>query len=501
MTLFSLMLFYIIIAYVSCSEVNNKKEQTTLNTIVIILDKKKINYDTIFWKNGVQMITQGNPVFSFYPSDYQEKINPIWNITQDTLSFRVSSEWCIVNYRFNPMSYHSFLLFKGDTAFIKHENGIPFLSVSNSITKANDINFDYFKRPRNKFFEGFPIQDIYNQPSYLRYYSIINNLSYETIIKQLKEDLVCELENEKQWLDSLRNNDLVSKQAFDYYVERNHYSLLSIAFENLTKEAMRDILANYNDSLYRKDIFGYYSSYYFRIANSYYVNKIIKYANNTTDYDYKDMYDNLNNDQIISGRLKDIVEWNWTHAIIKQQSVMVGKTYYEKIISSLSDTNLISSLKNEYEAYFNDSVQVSPKMELINQTGDTLSFETVIEQHKGKVIYIDFWASWCEPCLRSMPEAKQLREEYKDKGIVFIYLALNDTKAKWKEAERKHEINYLSESYFIANSKTAQILADLNVSTIPRYLLYNKKGKLVHRNAPDPHGKAIREELNKLLKE
>ena len=44
------------------------------------------------------------------------------------------------------------------------------------------------------------------------------------------------------------------------------------------------------------------------------------------------------------------------------------------------------------------------------------------------------------------------------------------------------------------------MIIDLKVGTIPRYLLFNKKGELVHYNAPGPHGKEIREQLSKLLK-
>ena len=99
------------------------------------------------------------------------------------------------------------------------------------------------------------------------------------------------------------------------------------------------------------------------------------------------------------------------------------------------------------------------------------------------------------------PDARLLRREYQDKDVTFIYLAFNDEENKWKEDEQKLEVDYLSESYFIINSKTARIIADLKVRTIPRYLLYNKKGELVHLNAPNPHGEEIRKQLDKLLKE
>ncbi len=493
--LFFLFLFFSIIGYTSCSEVNNNKKQTTLNSIVIILDSNKINYDTIFWENGAQMITQGSPVFSFFPCDYQEKLNPVWNITQDTLSLLLNSEWCIVKYRYNPMSAHSFLLYKDDTVFINHKNGIPFISVSSNKMKANDINYDYFKRLKTQSIDNYSLQDLYDQGSYLRFYSIINHLSYETIRKELKDDLIRELKNEKIWLDSLKINDLVSEPAFDYYISRNHYNLSTIAFENLTKKEMKEILINYNDSSYIKDVFGFYSSYYLHVANSYYANKEIKYANNTMEYDYKDMYDTLDSNPIISGRLKDMLKWHWLHAIIRQQPINIAKAYYEKTLQALSDTNLTSSLIDSYANFFDDSVMQSVNLELMTQGGDIMSFETILNQNKGKVIYIDFWASWCAPCLHEMPYSIQLSKEYKD--IVFIYIAINDKKDNWLSALQK--AGHSSNSYLILNPQSSSLIKDLQISSIPRYLIYDKEGRLVYANAPSPSSNEIANILEMML--
>ena len=105
----------------------------------------------------------------------------------------------------------------------------------------------------------------------------------------------------------------------------------------------------------------------------------------------------------------------------------------------------------------------------------------MLEKHKGKLIYLDFWASWCAPCVRSMKSAKKLREKYRGKDVVFIYLAYNDKVDKWKSSVKKNKVDYLSECYFIENSKMSKFLVDIKLKTIPRYLLYDKEGKLIHK--------------------
>jgi len=169
------------------------------------------------------------------------------------------------------------------------------------------------------------------------------------------------------------------------------------------------------------------------------------------------------------------------------------KKYCEQYISITDDTSFVNKLLAENKIDFSYSDEVL----LIDRDNNETNLQEVLEKNNGKVIYIDFWASWCLPCLQSMPEAKLLREEYKDKSVVFVYLAFKDEENKWKEVEQKYEVNYLSESYFITNSKTA----DLKVNAIPRYLLYNKKNELIYFNAPGPNGEEIRVKLDELLKE
>jgi thiol-disulfide isomerase/thioredoxin len=118
---------------------------------------------------------------------------------------------------------------------------------------------------------------------------------------------------------------------------------------------------------------------------------------------------------------------------------------------------------------------------------------------KNKVVYIDFWASWCAPCMAEMPSSFELHEKYKKKDVVFLYISIDTDFEKWKMAINKVKLSTLENSFIAVNYPSASFYRELQLKTIPRYLIYDKTGKLVHRNAPSPDSKEIRNEIDKYL--
>jgi thiol-disulfide isomerase/thioredoxin len=74
----------------------------------------------------------------------------------------------------------------------------------------------------------------------------------------------------------------------------------------------------------------------------------------------------------------------------------------------------------------------APEIELPDSTGNIVH----LSDFKGKVVYIDFWGTWCYPCIQEIPDALKLQEKYKDKPVVFLYVALEYNEkniAEWKQ--------------------------------------------------------------------
>lgn len=106
---------------------------------------------------------------------------------------------------------------------------------------------------------------------------------------------------------------------------------------------------------------------------------------------------------------------------------------------------------------------------------------------KGKVVYVDYWASWCGPCRMQMPYSKQLHAMFNEKQlkqIVFLYVSIDADENAWKKAindlgiEGKHGIS--------PGNWNSEIAKYFGINSIPRYMLIDKNGKIVDLNGKRP---------------
>ena len=138
-------------------------------------------------------------------------------------------------------------------------------------------------------------------------------------------------------------------------------------------------------------------------------------------------------------------------------------------------------------------------LQLVSTQSKPITFNQLLEKHRGKVLYIDFWSSDCLPCLKQFEAAKALKTAYKDKELVQIYLSIDSDKKAWLKACQKFDLN--QDSYFVKNKHVSKQLAALNVHYIPHYLIYDKAGKLVNAFAPNPTKRDLRKLLDGYLGE
>jgi thiol-disulfide isomerase/thioredoxin len=179
---------------------------------------------------------------------------------------------------------------------------------------------------------------------------------------------------------------------------------------------------------------------------------------------------------------------------------------YEKNISKNYFKNALNEKYTEIKLQEKNS-EKSYNYEQRNQPIETKLdeiFPAIIEKNKGKVIYIDFWATWCGPCLMEMPFSLNLQNEFKGQGVAFVYLCVKSKKDQWEEKIIDYKIK--GDNYLL-NDSQYDILSELfQITGIPHYVLINKKGDIVDKNAMRPSSgdalnKELIERLKKLLKD
>ena len=132
------------------------------------------------------------------------------------------------------------------------------------------------------------------------------------------------------------------------------------------------------------------------------------------------------------------------------------------------------------------------QIELPTVKGEKLSLASL----KGKVILLDFWASWCMPCRSANKKLVKLYEKYKAKGFEIYSVSLDDDKADWEKAIRQDKISWLQ-----VNEPSvwgAESARRWNISALPTTFLINKKGDVV---AIDLETKELDAAIAKLLAE
>jgi thiol-disulfide isomerase/thioredoxin len=174
----------------------------------------------------------------------------------------------------------------------------------------------------------------------------------------------------------------------------------------------------------------------------------------------------------------------------------------KKIIAGLA-LLLASTFTLSAQEYANNTISVgqqAPELEFPNPAGENLKLS---ELNKGRVILLDFWASWCGPCRRASPELVALYEKYKNEkfnkaknGFTVVSVSLDKDKAAWVKAIADDNLSwpYHMSDLGAWQSKGAQIYG---VQFIPQAFLIGPDGKIIGKYMTPTAAVA---DLDKMLK-
>ena len=110
---------------------------------------------------------------------------------------------------------------------------------------------------------------------------------------------------------------------------------------------------------------------------------------------------------------------------------------------------------------------------------------------KGKLVYVDVWATWCGPCKAEIPSLQKLETDYHGKDITFMSVSVDTDKEAWEKMVAEKELGGVQ----LWADGWSKITKDYAIFGIPRFMLFDSEGNVISTNAPRPSSDEIRELL------
>jgi thiol-disulfide isomerase/thioredoxin len=172
------------------------------------------------------------------------------------------------------------------------------------------------------------------------------------------------------------------------------------------------------------------------------------------------------------------------------------KTYYR--YSMNKDYRKIIARAARQARHSQGDTHILPN-ELLMADGNTkVRLENVLSQYKGKYVLLHLWASWCVPCIEEMPALQALRKKYPADKIALLNVSVDRGVPEWHMRLHQLHIDSLT-NYLLLNQDSATLIKQIGLTTIPKYLLYDKQGRIINADAPPPSDLELGEILDKLL--
>ena len=123
----------------------------------------------------------------------------------------------------------------------------------------------------------------------------------------------------------------------------------------------------------------------------------------------------------------------------------------------------------------------APAFTLLNNEGRQVSLSDL----RGKVVYLDFWGTWCKPCMQEMPASADLRKKFEGRDVAFVYISVSDKAEKWQQVLAAGHLTGPN-SIHLRNPENGDVPNRYQVAQYPTYWLIGRDGRILSRQAPHP---------------
>ena len=454
----------------------------------------------------------------FYDDMESEKISFQDIVDKKAATYSTNSNQVMVRRYLSFFEFQDFLVHQGDSLIMSFDRNKPVvIKHSNYSYALQDFNID--NSLDNKFAESYSTTGMADDTRQVAFKFFYDNPSerenqrarkgyekgfyIENLENKMGKMLIPKMEilnnQAQQFLDSLYKAKLISNDVYAFHQQK--YSNLLLKLKMMSGSIDSTIALNEINERFKKQNF--HSEYLNECLNNFektYFTSKAKWisSNNFNLRDPKESFTFVKNSPLLSQEIKEKmlfislnkIDWFFHEEVDKYlksfTEIVTDKTLLEKAQAKFQkDTLVIKNLSN---------------LHLLTLDKKQTTIEEILQKKKGKVLFIDFWASWCGPCIEEMKFSKNLLQTYKDKDIEILYFSMDDNYQKWQKASEHLNINNIDNSLKIINNENSKFLQEQKITTIPRYIIINKEGKVINSDAPRPSDPKIRKIFDELLK-
>ena len=240
--------------------------------------------------------------------------------------------------------------------------------------------------------------------------------------------------------------------------------------------------------------------------------------NKTVDFNVRSFVINwhLDQGQVVEGKEKDIrylqlaaelisdpavrnvhlteyMDW-----LLKGERVKYMPEIFEKYVSLCTDRAAVDNLREDFEVYMNHfkirNGIMAPDFEMVDVNGNRVR----LSNFRGKMVYIDVWATWCAPCRAEIPHVGKLREHFvNDPRIEFISISVDTQVKKWQKMVEEEQLPW--KQFIVEGGTRSPFYKGYAIEFIPRFMLIGKDGTIVEIDYMKPSTPGCAENLKAIL--
>lgn len=189
--------------------------------------------------------------------------------------------------------------------------------------------------------------------------------------------------------------------------------------------------------------------------------------------------------QFGTGRLRDLAVAKYLTHFVQAHDAALAVPLLAAFHQRNRDSTYARAVRGTYRAAWKVAAgQPAPSFTVRNARGQPVA----LADFAGHVVYLDFWPSWCGPCLAQMPASQTLQQRFAGQDVVFLYVSVDEHEAPWRRALAQHAPAGAASVHGWSPSHgfDGPLLKAYQIEGIPRYFLIGRDGRIRDGHAPTP---------------